>query len=137
MNVERFKQDHAAIMSSVTELKRLVQAGIADNAEPIARAIVSMSSTIKLHLAAEDRVLYPALTGSSVAATAQVAKKFQNDMGAIAAAYTEFSRKWNLGTRVAGEPEQFRKEAGLVFKALHERIQRENQELYPMAERAA
>ena len=134
MNIDKFRNDHAAIAGNVTELERLLKAGVATNAESIARTIVAMSSTIKLHLAAEDRVLYPALTAASKAATAQVALRFQNEMGAIAATYGEFSRRWNVGAKVAANPDGFRREAGQIIKALSDRIRRENQELYPMAE---
>jgi hemerythrin-like domain-containing protein len=136
MNIDKFKNDHLAITGAVADLKRLVQAGVPANSELIARAIVTMSSTIKLHLASEDRVLYPALKGAADASTARVATRFQDEMGAIAAAYSDFSRRWNLGTKVAAEPDAFRAEAGQIFKALTDRIQRENQDLYPIAERA-
>jgi len=136
MNIDKFKHDHVTILGNVNDLRRLVQAGVADNGDAIARMIVSMSSTIKLHLASEDRVLYPSLIASSSSVAAQAAKKFQTEMGAIAAAYAEFSRKWNLASKVVASPDEFRQEAGAIFKALHERIQSENTALYPLAEHA-
>ncbi len=134
MNIDKFKQDHVAIFASVTELRKLVQAGIVENSESISKMIVSMSSMIKLHLAAEDRMLYPALVNSSSPAAAQIGKAFQSEMGNIAAAYMTFANKWSFAPRVAAEPEAFRSDANEVFKALHQRIQRENEKLYPMAE---
>ena len=56
-------------------------------------------------------------------------------MGGIAGAYLEFAGRWNLETKVAANPDGFRDDANSTFKALHQRIQRENQELYPLAER--
>lgn len=135
MNIEKFKADHVSILGSVTELRRLVQAGIANNAAAIANMIVSISAIIKLHLASEDRVLYPALKRSSNAAVTQTAEKFQTEMGTIATAYGDFSRKWNISSKIAAEPEAFRKAADQIFKALYERIQREDRELYPLADR--
>ncbi len=135
MNIDKFKHDHAVILGRVGELRRLVQAGAADNAPAIANLVVSISAIIKLHLSSEDRVLYPALSASSDSAAVRTAERFKSEMGAIAAAYSEFSRKWILASRVAAEPEAFREDANRVFKALHERIQRENRELYPLAER--
>jgi hemerythrin-like domain-containing protein len=134
MNIDKFQQDHANVMAAVAELRRLVQGGISSNADTIAKTIVSMSASIKLHLATEDKVLYPALIGSGDKVVSGLAIAFQSDMGAIATAYGEFSRRWNLGSKVAADPEGFRSEADRIFKALHRRIQRENQELYPLAE---
>lgn len=136
MNVGNFRQDHDTILSAVTDLRNLAQTDIIENADPIAQMIVSISSTIKLHLATEDSMLYPALARSLHADAAQVGKTFQSEMGGIAAAYLAFSRKWNYGPRVAAKPDTFKSGANHIFKALHERIQRENEELYPLVEKA-
>ena len=135
MNIDKFKQDHVAVLAAVTDLRKLVQAGVSENAGAIARAIVSMSSAIRLHLSTVDRVLYPALEKSADPAAVQLGRKFQAEMGGIATAYLEFVGKWNLEAKVAANPDGFRDDANSIFKALHQRIQRENQELYPLAER--
>lgn len=121
-------------MGKVSELRRLVQAGIARNADAIASVVVSMNHTIKLHLVTEDRVLYPAFSRSNNASATEIARRYQTEMGSIAAAYNDFSLKWNVGSKVGADPEGFRNAANHVFKALHERIQRENKHLYPLAE---
>lgn len=93
MNIEKFRADHVSMLGSVNELRRLVHAGIADNAAAIASMVISISATIKLHLAAEDRVLYPSLKSSNNTQAIQIAEKYQTEMGTIAAAYREFSRE--------------------------------------------
>lgn len=134
MNIENFKRDHLIVMEKVSELRRLVQAGIARNADAIASVVVSMNHTIKLHLVAEDRVLYPAFGRSNNVSATQIAMRYQTEMGSIAAAYNDFSLKWNIGSKVQADPEGFRSAANHVFKALYERIRRENKHLYPLAE---
>ncbi|MES2149064.1 MAG: hemerythrin domain-containing protein [Pseudomonadota bacterium] len=134
MNIEKLKQDHNEIMAQVTQLKKLCQSGIAENADAIARQIVTMSSVIKLHLAAEDLVLYPALAKSTDAGIAKIGKQFQQEMGGIAAAYMKFAGSWTTGKNVSSNPEGFREDANNIFKALHQRIQTENTELYPLAD---
>ena len=136
MNMDRFEKDHIAVLAAIRELRNLVHAGIAQNSAGIAKMIVSMSSSIKLHLAAEDRMLYPTLAKSTYPDAANIGKKFQTEMGGIAAAYMEFAGKWNLGSSVAADPERFRTDADNIFKALFLRIQREDKELYPVAEHA-
>lgn len=49
MNLEKYKQQHLDILGSISKLRHLAHAGVADNAKEIARLIVRMSSTIKLH----------------------------------------------------------------------------------------
>jgi hemerythrin-like domain-containing protein len=134
MNTDRYKKEHVVILTEVSELRKLVESGIPENADAIAKALVSMSAKVKLHLSAEDQFLYPALAGSVNPAVAKIGKKFQKEMGGIAAAYLEFIGKWNLASKLAANPEGFRADANNIFKALHQRIQSENQELYPLAE---
>ena len=134
MNIEKFKDDHVAVMTSVTRLKELSKAGISENADAIAKTLVNMSAVIKLHLAAEDQYVYPTLAKSSDPSVAQMGKKYQDEMGGLATAYMGFVSRWNLGSKVSADPEGFRAEANEVLKALHQRIQKENQEFYPLVE---
>lgn len=134
MNIEKFKKDHDEILALVTELRKLAHLGTAENAGSIAKQIVTMSSLIKLHLAAEDRALYPAFANSKDPSISKIGQKFQREMGNIASAYMEFVGRWNLESKVSGDPMGFKEEANNIFKALHQRIQKENQELYPLAD---
>ena len=135
MNIDTFKQQHVDLFRAITALRELAQLGVKEHAEGILQLMVSISTAIKLHLAAEDRVLYPALTDSSDPVTAQTGRRFQQEMGGLAAAYGVFARPWNRVGKIAGNPQGFKDGANIVFKALHERVQRENRELYPLAER--
>lgn len=135
MDTRKFRSQHDEIMQRVGELRALVQAGVAANAGRIAEAIVGMSTTIKFHLAAEDAVLYPALASASDPAVSALSRSYQDEMQGLGGAYAAFASRWRVGDRIAAAPEAFREEANAVFKALHGRIQRENRELYPAAER--
>lgn len=132
MDIERFKRDHVALMRTVSELRELVHAGIESHAGAIAHELVAMSAAVKLHLAAEDRVLYPALAAET--RTQAIGARYQNEMGGLAQTYGEFVKHWSFAAQIADDPESFRAEANTVFKALHQRVQRENRELYPLAE---
>lgn len=134
MNIDRFKHQHVEILSCISALRTHSQRGIHENAAEIARLIVAMSSTIKLHLAVEDSVLYPALNTSKDTALAAMGKRFQDEMKHIAASYLAFSRKWNSAASVSSHPEEFRAEANSVLKVLYERMQKENTDFYPVIE---
>ena len=136
MNIDKFKNDHTTVLATVAELRNLVESGVAQNAIAIATKIVAMSGAIKGHLAAEDQYLYPTLSKSADPAVSRAGTKFQADMSGIAAAYGDFAGKWNLGAKVAADPSGFKNHANSIFKTLHQRIQQENQDLYPLAERA-
>lgn len=134
MNIDKFKHQHESILGSIDALRSLSRAGIACNAEAIARKIVSMSSTIKLHLAVEDKALYPALQRGSNAELARMGAEYQKEMGAIAQAYDAFARRWNQPARLRQNEEGFRQDANQVLRMVHARMQRENHDFYPRVE---
>jgi iron-sulfur cluster repair protein YtfE (RIC family) len=134
MNIDKFKHQHINILSAIAELRKLVQTGITNHAADIAQRIVAMSGIIKLHLAVEDRVLYPALEASGNSTLAGMSQKYRQEMDGIAGSYLNFAAKWNTAPQLTEEPETFRDEANLVLKALYDRIKREDREFYPAIE---
>lgn len=134
MNIDKFKHQHVDILEGIAALRHATQAGISANAAEIARLIVSMSSIIKLHLAVEDQVLYPALRNGSNTTLATLGQKFQDEMDAIASAYMGFAARWNHAAKVSSDPEGFRLDANTVLKVLHARMQKENTVFYPAIE---
>lgn len=134
MNIDRFKHEHVDILESIATLRRLTQAGVLENAVQIAQRVVAMSSLIKLHLAVEDRVLYPALQKGDDAALARLGQRFQQEMGAIASAYLVFARRWNTADALRADEAGFRADANLVLRQVYERMQRENHDFYPRIE---
>ena len=95
MNLDKFKHQHTDILRSIATLRALAQAGVEANASAIAQGIVAMSGTIKLHLAVEDQVLYPALQRGGNAELARLGCQYQSEMASIASAYDAFARRWN------------------------------------------
>ncbi len=134
MNIDKFKHHHIEIMSGVTELRNLSKSGTAEHAAQIAKQIISISATIKLHLSIEDAVLYPALQKSKDPAYIALGQRYQSEMGGLATAYMEFAGKWLSAKKIADDVDGFKSDANLVFKALHDRIHKENVELYPVLE---
>ncbi|QAU33129.1 hemerythrin domain-containing protein [Janthinobacterium sp. 17J80-10] len=134
MKIDKFKVQHEKIYGCIDSLRNYAVTGIAENAPAIARLVISMSSVIKLHLAVEDTVLYPALKMSANARLAKKGGEYQAEMKAIAEKYQGFARRWNTSDAVTCDPEGFRADANRVLKMLHERIRREDREFYPEIE---
>lgn len=134
MQIDKLKHQHRDIKQRIAALRDLTRAGVEDNAEAIALDIVAMSALIKLHLAVEDQVLYPALQADGQSDLAQLAQHYQSDMVPIAAAYDAFARRWNTSQRVRENVVEFRDDANLVLRKLHERMLREDRDFYPQIE---
>lgn len=136
MNIDKFKHQHGDILGAIAALRTLVHVGIAAHAADIAHRIVAMSGIIKLHLAVEDRVLYPELEASGNASLANMSRHYRDEMSGIAGTYLAFAAKWNTPRLLEAEPELFRDEANRVLKTLYERMKKEDREFYPAIEAA-
>jgi hypothetical protein len=137
MNLDKFKRQHVDILADIAALRELVRRGIEQHADAIAARIIAMSGHIKLHLAVEDRVLYPALSAHSDAAIARMSAAYKQEMAGIVANYMAFAAKWNAAGRLQAEPDDFRAEANSVLRTLFERMRKEDHEFYPAVEALA
>ncbi|QAA92959.1 hemerythrin domain-containing protein [Pollutimonas thiosulfatoxidans] len=136
MEIDRFKQQHVDILQGIAALRKFSQAGIQENATEIARQVKALGSVVTLHLAVEDRILYPSLQKGADLKLAEMGRAYEEDMKGIANEFIAFSRKWSVAKTVAEKAEEFRAEANSVLKVLHSRMQRENTEFYPAIEAA-
>lgn len=134
MNIDKFKQQHVEILTGISTLRRLSQGGVVKNAHEIAQQIIKMSATIKLHLAIEDKSLYPALAKCHDPELVAKGRHFQIEMGTIAQPYEKFAFKWNTAQKLQDDEDGFKAEANVVLRLLHSRMQRENVDLYPKVE---
>lgn len=134
MNIDRFKQQHVAILEGIHALRELAHRGIAGHAPEIADRLELLAGVVTQHLAVEDRILYPSLERSGDESIARMSVAWQEDMKGIASEFIRFSRHWSSAARLVDQPEDFRAEANRVLKAVHERLQRENREFYPAIE---
>ncbi|MCE1193171.1 hemerythrin domain-containing protein [Acidovorax sp.] len=134
MNLDKFKHQHTDILRSIATLRALAHAGVEIHAGSIAQGIVAMSGTIKLHLAVEDQVLYPALQRGGNPDLARMGRQYQSEMASIASAYDAFARRWNTAENVRRDPQGFREEANAVLRRVFERMQREDRDFYPRIE---
>jgi len=137
VNIDKFKHQHIDILGGIDALRRLTQAGIESHAQAIASRIVALSGVVRLHLAVEDRVLYPSVEGLGDERLAEMSRNYRADMADIASSYLAFASKWNTAAQLAARPEEFRAEANVVLRRVFDRMQRENRDFYPAIEAAA
>lgn len=105
------------------------------DAIPIARLIGKLNALLRVHFAYEDSVLYPLMMRSGDGEAAALARQFDAEMGKLAVEFEEFARRWSGPTIIVGMFDRFRDEATLLLARLGARVERENDLLYPLAER--
>ena len=106
-----------------------------DDAYPITLQLAQWVSLLRGHLACEDAWFYPAMIASSDAKAVATAREFQTDMGHLAERLEAFDRRWSSSAVIGADFPCFRSAAFRLFAAFDRRISREDQTLYPLAER--
>ena len=134
---DNFRRQHNDLLGLVGEIQDLASSPRSETASiKICRILSRMSGKLSIHLAAEDKSLYPRLVASDDAGTSEVAKRFQEEMSGLGDVYNAFAAKWRTPQAIDDDFEGFVAESGEVFAALGDRIARENRELYPLADKS-
>ncbi len=133
---ESFRQQHAAIVEVVTELRGLlVPEKVLDNIPDIMGVLISLSGKLKAHLSKEDSELYPDLLASGDAKLTDMAAAFQSEMGGLSQAFEDYMTTWRSIEALEDDPDGFVRASEAMIDALSDRINRENRELYMLADR--
>ena len=134
--METMRRQHEAAEEMAASLMAAV-ASYRDqyDAVPIARLVGKLNALLRVHLAYEDSVLYPTLMRAGDPQVAGLAHWFHDEMGALAAQFEEFARRWSGPSIIDIMFDRFREEATEILASLGARIERENDQLYPLAER--
>jgi Hemerythrin HHE cation binding domain len=131
---DNLRRQHQDLLAMVGELTRRIKAEPGD-ARGLRTQLSALAGKLTVHLAMEDKALYPRLVEVNVANSRSIAKAFQQEMGGLAGAFTDYNQKWQLNA-IAADPSGFARESHAVFSAIGKRIAREDGELYPLADRA-
>ena len=104
---------------------------------PARSALSKLAGKLLLHLGAEDEHLYPNLMASNDAETKKIAQQFVDEMGGIAKAFLGYNEKWKTASSIQADAAGFITETKGIYAALADRIDKENNILYPLMDKAA
>lgn len=131
-NLRRQHDAAVALVGEISALSdRLGEPGIPYR---VGLLLAKLTGLLRIHFAQEDKLLYPYMIHSADPDASSTAMAFQAEMGGLGGAYEAFASRWSSGETIRTAPAAFRKEAGDVFAALALRIERENSQLYPLAD---
>lgn len=132
----RYLEQHAQIMRLARDLERhLIPHELAKDASAARQVLSLLSGKLLVHLAVEDRLLYPEILHCADPAVRAVGQRFLEEMGPISQAFKSYSIRWGTQGAIQSEPAAFVAETKSILAAVEERIRREDRELYPLAEK--
>ncbi len=126
-------EQHQDLVHVVTTVSKLMTIeAIQGNPLGVVQALMKLSGKLSIHLAMEDKSLYPTLLQSGDPAVQATARRFVQEMGSLSTGFHAFIQKWTVVEKLKKEPESFIRETKQLFGLLGQRITREEAELYPL-----
>jgi hemerythrin-like domain-containing protein len=105
---------------------------IAKDPKEIRDLLSILSGKLSIHLAMEDKSLYPELLDSPHESIRETARKYVDEMGGISGLFNEYLARWPYGATIQDHPAEFIQETRSIFTILYRRIEREDNELFPL-----
>ena len=132
---DSLRTTHQEIQTIVSQiLENLDESALSEKAKEVRSLLVGLSGKLGMHLAVEDKSLYPNLLKHENDEVRLTAKKFMDEMGGISAAFKAYLNKWPHSRDIAANPNDFIRETKNVFRELSDRIDREDNELYKLVD---
>lgn len=132
---DSFRSQHREMLDLVNQMSSQLGAAGAQ-AESIRKGLSKLAGKLLLHLAMEDKSLYPKLKVAPDPKVRETAARFTAEMGGLAATFTAYNAKWTAAL-VTAQPDAFVRETRAVFSALAKRIDGEERGLYPLLDALA
>jgi hypothetical protein len=134
--MDSFRRQHQEILGLVKELQpQLDVASLRRDAATVVTGLQRLAAMLKAHLALEDSTLYPKLMAHADPAVATTARRYQQEMGGLQTAFSNYIERWPTAPSIQQQPDLFLSQTQQVVTALLARVEREDNELYPMADR--
>ncbi len=134
-NTQRFRDQHDDLLKIASEISSHLNVDELSNDASEARLLLSkLLGKLSIHLAMEDKALYPQMLGHSDERVRDKARKFMEEMGGLRGAVNAYKKKWPSALPIQNDPADFISQTKGIFDALANRIERENNELYKMVD---
>jgi len=134
--IERLRAEHAALVTLSGFLMVMVMAPQRPRATELASVRGMLRDTLVRHLKCEDWALYPRLRAAGDHRLKQLAQEFVDEMGHLAGDFMSYDTRWTAEAVEADWP-GFCEETTGILDAMAMRMEREDRDLYPAAERIA
>jgi len=128
---DSYRRQHDELVEIVTEISgKLDSLRLSKDATEVRTLLSKLMGILKIHLAMEDKSLYPQLLKSPDPVARKLAQKFIDEMGAIGTVVEKYVATWPNALSIQKDANGFIIETRKLFDALGKRIIRENNELY-------
>ncbi len=132
MDIPLLISQHAEISSIVKQIEDEMLTDNLINSEKVRDSISILIQKISIHLAIEDKTIYPMAKESNNQALAQIAGILENEISSLANDFMAYNDKWATPGKIDELQTEFISETKNIFARLKKRITLEEEEFYPL-----
>ncbi len=137
MNTQKYQDQHQDLLAMAGALDALlVQGTLEKEGGPARHLLGELAGKLTVHLAMEDKVLYPTLLNSGRKEASDLAQRYMDEMGGIKQAFTAYLAAWPSAGAIQKDAAGFIAQSKGIIAAVGKRIAAEEKHLYPAAEKA-
>lgn len=138
MDMTMFKTQHKEVGALVQSIEaQLAKGATGMNADTVRQDLSTLVGKLKIHLAMEDKSIYPKAETSANGDLKTLALKMKTEMSGLAGALISYNDKWATSAKIKENPQGFITETKGVFTALKGRVATEDTQFYPLLEKFA
>lgn len=131
MDLATLERQHKEIEEVVLDIEQTINKNnIEGDAAHIAKQISMLAGKLRVHLATEDKNMYPYLLEKGDEKLKRLATEYADEMGHISEAFMAYKDKFNTRTKIMNNPQGLISETKETFKVLGERMAKEDTQLY-------
>ncbi len=132
---KRYRDQHDDLQNLVNEISsRLNVDTVSNNTKEVRTLLARLFGKNSVHLAMEDKSLYPRLLDHADEHVRSLAKKFIIEMGEIGEVINSYKDQWTASSEIKNNPDAYIDHTKRILNALSIRMERENNELYKVVD---
>lgn len=135
MDLRQFHEDHTFLREHARQLGRLISESGSDPEciTQLLDALRVMRARLALHLAIEDRFLYPQVEAAEPEEQLGGTRALRDALGHLDQSLSELVERFDNAIAIGRQPDQFRRQLDSLLKALQLRMDQEEAQLFPIA----
>ncbi len=132
---KKFRDQHDDLVERAMAISKLLnEEKLTQDATEIRDMLSGLLGKLKIHLAVEDKALYPQLKACGNHEVVAIALQYEKEMGGIGEFVANYSKKWGSALAIQENAKGFIDETHQLINALSSRIKKENDYLYKLAD---
>jgi hypothetical protein len=133
---DRFRRQHEELLDLALEVDAALHSpSFPGNARDVRRMMARLKGKLVVHSTMENDALYPRLFQHADPSVRALARALFEELGGIYETFAAHHAKWSSVDRIEADPSGYARHTLAIFDKLRLRMEREDSELYPLADR--